>query len=372
MKRIGNLYEEIISMDNLRRAEAKARKGKTRSYGVRMFDLDPDVNLHALHEALRTKTFKTSEYEVFKVHEPKERLIYRLPYYPDRIVHHAIMNVLEPIWVSVFPYNTYSCIKHRGVEAARKRVREILSDPENSRYCLKIDIRKFYPSIRHDIIKGIYRRKIKCKDTLRLLDEIVDSVNGAPDPLEPTKACDGRSIPIGNYLSQYLANLALSYTLHRINSLYPQVKGVVYADDGCFFAADKAVLHSLLDFIRRELAELDLQLKSNYQIFPVARSRYYPKRGVGDKHGRGVDFIGYVFYHEHTRIRKSIKKNFCRRAARLQRRKNTPAPADFKQEICSWLGWVKHSESEHLLKTNIKPEYYGILRPQTNENGAGR
>lgn len=359
MKRIGDLYEKIISLENLREAEAKARRGKTSTYGVRVFDRDPEGNLRALHEALRTKTFKTSEYSVFTIHEPKERLIYRLPYYPDRIVHHAVMNVLEPIWVSVFPYNTYSCIKRRGIEAARKRVVKILSDRDNSRYCLKIDIRKFYPSVRHDVIKAIYRRKIKCADTLRLLDGIVDSVNGAPDPLSPEKVCDGRSIPIGNYLSQYFANLTLAYTLHRVNSLYPQVKGVLYADDGCFFAADKAVLRDLLSFLRIELAKIDLQLKGNYQIFPVASAH-------SDRHGRGVDFLGYVFYHEHTRLRKSIKRNYCRRVARLNRR--NPTAAEYKQAVCSWLGWIKYSNSEHLLKSTTKTNYYGILRPKTDKD----
>lgn len=361
MKRIGNLYEQIISLDNLRRAERKARRGKASAYGVRVFDRDPEGNLLALHEALLTKTFKTSPYEVFPVYEPKERLIYRLPYYPDRIVHHAVMNILEPIWVSVFPYNTYSCIKHRGIEAARKRVRKILSDPVNARYCLKIDIRKFYPSILHEVAKMIYRKKIKCLNTLWLLDEIVDSVNGAPDPLNPDGVCQGRSIPIGNYISQYLANLILSYLLHKINSKFRRVKGVVYADDGSFFGPDKAILHELEEFIDAELNKLYLALKGNYQIFPVAKNRY-------DKHGRGVDFLGYVFYLDQTCIRKSIKQNFCRRVASLYKRKTPLSPADFKTAVCSWLGWVKYSDSEHLLKTIIKPPYYGILRPQALKN----
>lgn len=369
MKRIGNLYDRIISMENLRRAESKARRGKTHTFGVRDFDKAPEAKLQALHEALLTGTYKTSPYEVFTVFEPKERLIYRLPYYPDRIVHHAIMNVLEPIWVSVFPYNTYSCIKDRGIEGARKRVRKILSDPENSRYCLKIDIKKFYPSVRHDVIKAIYRRKIKCPKTLRLLDEIVDSVNGAPSPIDPTGVCHGRSIPIGNYISQYLANLSISYLIHEINHKFPTVKGVVYADDGRFYAADKEILHRLLAFIRNGLKKLDLELKGNYQIFPVAKNRYYPKRGVGDKHGRGDDYLGYRFYHKQTMIRKNIKRNFCRRVASLLKRATPLPPAEFKMQICSWLGWVKYSNSEHLLKTIISnSNYYGILRPQALKN----
>lgn len=341
-------------MENLRLADEKARRGKLRSYGVKVFDRDRENNLLALHEALLTKTFKTSRYEVFTVREPKERLIYRLPYYPDRIVHHAIMNVLEPIWLKVFPYNTYSCIKGRGINGAMKRVKEILKDKENSRYCLKIDIRKFYPSIEHAVAKRIIRKKIKCKDTLWLLDEIIDSVNGSPDPLDRTQICDGRSIPIGNYLSQYLANLVLAYILHRINER-KGVKGVLYADDGTFFAASKEILRELLSDIKTWLeTELHLTLKANYQIFPIAENRY-------DKHGRGLDFVGFVFYHNQTQIRKGIKKNFCRTVARLNKRNPPLSPAEYKQRICSWLGWAKYSDSKHLLKSIIKPEYYGKL-----------
>lgn len=126
MKRIGNLYEQIISVENLRLADEKARRGKTRSYGVRVHDRNREANIQALHEALLTKTFRTSPYEVFTIYEPKERVIYRLPYYPDRIVHHAIMNVLEPIWVKTFTYNTYSCVKGRGIEGCARHVDKMI------------------------------------------------------------------------------------------------------------------------------------------------------------------------------------------------------------------------------------------------------
>lgn len=97
MKRINNLYKKIISIDNLRFADKKARRGKFNNYGVKMFDKNKEENLIKLHESLKNKAFRTSEYSIFTVHDPKEREIYRLPYYPDRIVHHAIMNILEPI-----------------------------------------------------------------------------------------------------------------------------------------------------------------------------------------------------------------------------------------------------------------------------------
>lgn len=132
MKRIGNLYQTIISVENLREADRKARKGKTHTYGVRVHDKNREANILALHEALLTKTFKTSPYDVFTIFEPKERLISRLPYYPDRIVHHAIMNVLEPIWVRTFTHNTFSCVKGRGIEGCARHIDKSLRNTEES------------------------------------------------------------------------------------------------------------------------------------------------------------------------------------------------------------------------------------------------
>lgn len=182
MKRLNGLFDQIVSMENLQLADAKARKNKKKSIGVKIHDRYREANLVSLHEALVNGTFRTSKYHTFTIFEPKERLIFRLPYYPDRILHHAIMNVLEPIWVKLFVANTYSCIKNRGIHACARDVRYALkNDPEGTRYCLKLDIRKFYPSIDHSILKRIIRRKIKDNRLLNLLDEIIDSVeNGVP------------------------------------------------------------------------------------------------------------------------------------------------------------------------------------------------
>jgi len=336
MKRIGNLYERIISLDNLRLADTKARRGKSRNYGVRVHDKNREENILRLHELLKSKNFKTSQYETFTIYEPKERLIFRLPYYPDRIVHHAIMNVLEPIWVSVFTTDSFSCIKKRGINGAQKKVLQALKDVENTRYCLKIDIRKFYPSIDHDILKQIVRRKIKCKDTLWLLDQIIDSAEG---------------VPIGNYLSQYYANLYLSYFDHWIKEVVGVKYYFRYADDMVFLHKDKAFLHGLLVQINDYLHQyLNLELKSNYQVFPVD--------------ARGIDYVGFVFRHSHTRLRKSIKKNLCRAAAKLNKRSNI-SEKEYMMGLCSWLGWGKHSNSQHLLRTISNEKYYGSLRRKT-------
>lgn len=201
MKRLSHLHEKIYSKENLQLADKKARKGKLWQYGVRLHDKNREENIATLHEMLRNKTYRTSDYTKFIIYEPKEREVYRLPYFPDRITHHAVMNILEPIFVSTFTADTYSCIKGRGIHAAVRNLRGALRDEPKTRYCLKIDIKKFYPNINHDILKSLLRRKFKDKDLLWLLDEIIDSADG---------------LPIGNYLSQYLANFYLTYFDHWI------------------------------------------------------------------------------------------------------------------------------------------------------------
>ena len=350
MKRVGNLYDDIISIENLYLAEEKASRGKKNTYGVKIFNENRDENIQKLHEELKNKTFKTSPYKVSKIYEPKERIIYKLPYYPDRIVHHAIMNILEPIWLSVFTYNTYSCIKNRGISACAKQVDKIIKRYKGKKlYCLKLDIKKFYPSINHEIMKLIIRKKIKDVNLLWLLDEIIDSTDG---------------LPIGNYISQYLANLFLAYFMHWVNEKLHKIIGiehpiecVEYADDVVLFSEDKEVLHKAIKLIISHLKnKLNLTVKDNWQIFPISKNKY-------DKHGRALDYVGFKFYMEQKLLRNVIKKNLCKKCKQINNKNYSFK--DYKIAIAPWIGWVKYSNSKHLLKTNINnEEYYSVLRHQ--------
>lgn len=312
MKRVNNIYGRICSVENLQLADSIARKGKLKQPGVIEHDQNREANIQALHEMLKNKTYKTSEYTTFPIFEPKERLIFRLPYYPDRITHHAVMNVLEPIFVSTFTADTYSCIKKRGIHAAAYAVRKALGDIPGTRYCLKLDIRKFYPNVDHATLKQLLRRKIKDQDLLWLLDGIIDSADG---------------LPIGNYLSQYFANFYLSYFDHWMKEQKRVRYYFRYADDLVILSDNKPYLHNLLSEISTYLDEkLKLKVKGNYQVFPVA--------------SRGIDFVGYVFYHTHTRLRKTIKQSFARMLATNRNRAS----------IASYRGWASHCDSKHLLK----------------------
>lgn len=316
MKRFGNLYQKIISIENIEEADKKARVGKSNTFGVKLFDKNREKNILYLRTILLKNEYKTSNYDIFKIYEPKERTVYRLPYFPDRIMHHAIMNILEPIFTANFNSDTYSCIKGKGIHALSKNIKKSLQDEKNTFYCLKFDIKKFYENINHDILKNLLRKKIKDNDLLLLLDEIIDSADG---------------LPIGNYLSQYFANFYLSYFDHWIKEKLKAKHYFRYCDDIVILSDNKENLHEMLYLIKGYLEiNLKLKIKDNYQIFPVE--------------SRGIDFVGYVFYHTHTMLRKKIKQNFARKLRNDSNSKSIP----------SYIGWAKHCNSKNLMKKLIK------------------
>ncbi|QTE36007.1 reverse transcriptase/maturase family protein [Mucilaginibacter gossypii] len=316
MKRIGNLFYKIISLENLQLADSIARKGKAKQSGIKDWDKNKDANLLALHHDLVNKTYTTSPYQKKLIYEPKEREISILPY-RDRIVHHAIMLHLEPVFNAMFISHTYSSIKDRGIHGAANDVTKALKDVEGTQYCLKLDIQKFYPSIDHNILKAIVRRKIKDIDLLRLLDDIIDSAPG---------------LPIGNYLSAYFANLYLTPFDHYLKEQTLVRNYFRYADDIVILHHHKPYLHALRYRIELYLQDnLRLTLKHNYRVFQVKE---------------GIDFVGYVFYHTHIRLRKTIKQSFARMISR------SPRP----ESIAAYYGWAKHCNSLNLLKKLLPHE----------------
>lgn len=321
MKRIGYLHEKVCNWDNIELADKNARKHKTKSYGVQLHDRNAfKENLDLLYDLQECK-YKTSEYTTFKIYEPKERIIYRLPYYPDRIAHHALMNILEPIWNKIFIKHTYSCIKERGIHKLAKDLKKVLRRfPDETTYCLKLDIRKFYPSINHDILyNDIIKRKIKDPYLLEILKEIIYSADG---------------VPIGNYLSQYFANLYLAYFDHWVKEQLKCKFYFRYADDIVILSDNKEFLHDTLKKIKVYLKDkLALDIKPNYQVFPVE--------------ARGIDFVGYVFRHNYTLLRKSIKLKILKLIKDRFKGKITGVKAG--RSLKSYYGWIKHCDGHNFL-----------------------
>lgn len=309
MKRQGYLYSKIYNINNLLLADKKARKGKHRQKGVKKFDLNKDDNIINLYYVLKNNEYNTSEYKIFKLFDGKEREIFQLPYYPDRIVHHAILNILEPMFVSSFTSNTYSCIKKRGIHKALKDLKSTLIDVTNTQYCLKLDINKFYPSINNNTLKKLLRRKFKDKELLNLLDNIIDSAKG---------------VPIGNYLSQYFANFYLTYFDHWLKENKKVKYYFRYCDDIVILAKTKEELWILFKEIEKYLNNnLKLIIKPNYRIFPVKE---------------GINFIGYKTYHNYCLLRPSIKHNFINMIKYNYNYKS----------IASYKGWLKWCNSINL------------------------
>lgn len=325
MKRYNNLFDKIVTLDNLYLADKRARRQKQHRPEIIEFDKSREKLLLDLQKKLINGEYRTSEYYIFKIYEPKEREIFKLPYYPDRIVHHAIMNIMEPIWVSSFVKDTYSCIKNRGIHKALKDVKHALKDEANTQYCLKLDVRKFYPSIDHAILKQLIRKKIKDKRLLSLLDEIIESAQG---------------VPIGNYLSQFFANLYLTYLDHWIKEQKKVRYYFRYADDIVILGRDKQELRDLFYNIQDYLNnKLKLNFKDNWQIFKVD--------------SRGIDFVGYRIFHTHTLLRKSIKKKFCKKINKLNKKQNIDKDT-YKQKICSYIGWINYCNGRNLLNKMSK------------------
>lgn len=340
MKRYGNLYARICDINNLRQAAHNAASGKRKRDEVTAFFANLEANLEQLHRELTEKRYRTSPYDVFIKYEGKRREIYKLPF-RDRVVHWAIMQVLEPIWTPQFTADTHACIKGRGMHSLLRKLREDLrNDPEGTTYCLKLDVRKFYPSIDHDKMKAVVRRKIKDPDVLWLLDGIIDSAPG---------------VPIGNYISQYFANLYLS----ELDHLLKEVAGVRYyyryADDMVLLAGDKPTLHGWLVLINDWLnEERHVTLKSNFQVFPVE--------------SRGIDFVGYVTYHTHCLARKKNKQGLCRELAKL--RKAGVPEAEIMLLTASRAGFMQHCDSKHLFKI-LNMKKFSELAPKRTGNLTG-
>lgn len=320
MKRHGNLYDKIICSENLQLAYEKARRGKSRMHNVQRFERDVQVNLESIRQSLVNKTFSTSGYQVKKIYVPKERDIYVLPFAPDRIVQHAIMNVLEPIWDSRFIADSYACRIGKGIHAGSLRTMEFV---RKYRYVLKCDIAKFYPSIDHDVLYGIVQRKIKCADTLWLLKDIIYSAPG------------GKNAPIGNYTSQWFCNLYLNELDQLVKHQF-KVKGYLrYCDDFCLFSDDKKQLRQLAEDLRVFLAERLKLTFSKCELFPVSQ---------------GVDFLGYRHFRNYILVRKSTATRVRRRLANLPRQlaAGEITEEQYRSSIASTRGWLKWANTHNL------------------------
>lgn len=322
-KKLKNVYQLIYDPSTLTKAQYNAQRGKGERSEITAFNNDICNNLDELYWDLRNETYQPGEYRIKEIYDPKQRIISIAPFYPDRIVHHCVILVLGQHWTSVFCDNTYACIKGRGTTSCMEAVHKALvMDPKGTRYCLKIDVRKYFDSVDHEALKKIIRYTIADEQMLRLLDKIIDS-NGK-----------SKGLPIGNFTSQYLANLYLAYFDHWAKEELGLKYYYRYMDDIVVLDSSKERLHQILDQFALYLgAELKLEIKPNWQIFPVD--------------DRGIDYVGFKQNHFGILLRKGILKRFFAKLRKTQKKYQIKDECDIKHLFPSEYGWIIRCSEEH-------------------------
>ena len=336
MKRYGNLFQKVFDYDNLKLAHQKAKRDKSFYKEVKMVDANEDYYLIQIQNMLiwKTYTVKPSDYKMFKkMDKGKEREIFKLDYFPHRIVQHALMNVIGDILLKSFIANTFSSIPKRGIHLALKRMdNDIRNDNAGTAYCLKMDVRKFYPSIDQKICKKMFRLKFKDEDLLWLMDTIIGSMAG------------DKGIAIGSLFSQWAGNFYLSYFDHWLKEDKSVKYYYRYCDDLVILHGNKDFLHRLRSEIQEYLAiNLELELKGDWQVFPTRV--------------RGVDFVGYRHFVDYVLLRKTTAKNMKHKLKKLLNRCKSGHELSHGEwcSVNSYKGWLKWANCYNLYNTFVKP-----------------
>jgi retron-type reverse transcriptase len=341
MKRYGNLWESLVSWDNLVLAARKAQRQKRGRVAIQRFYFDLERELLKLQGELEDSSYRPGQFRSHWIYRPKCRLISAAPY-RDRVVHHALMNVLEPILDHHFHYDSYACRKNKGAHAAANRLQSLM---RRYKYALQCDIRKYFPSIDHKILKATFRRLIKDNKVLWLMDLIVDYSNEqervvnwfeGDDLFTPIERPKG--LPIGNLTSQWFANWMLNDLDHFITSSLGIGGYVRYCDDFVLLHNDRQVLKEASSEIRQHLAQIRMRLHEHkLSVKPVCA---------------GVTFVGYRIWPTHRLIRKANIRLFRRRVGWMRRAyANRDIDwVDIKIRLDSWIGHARHADSQQLIR----------------------
>ncbi|MFH7029853.1 MAG: reverse transcriptase domain-containing protein [Heteroscytonema crispum UTEX LB 1556] len=307
MKRYGNLYPEIINFENILLASRQAQKGKRFRDNVLDFNYHLETELIRLQKQLTDKTYQPGAYRTFHLTNPKSRLISAAPY-RDRVVHHALCNIIVPIFERTFIADSYANRLGFGTHRALKKFTNFA---RNSRYVLQCDIRKYFPTIDHTILKELIRRKIKCPDTLWLIDTLIENSNEQEPVIDYfpgddllTPVTRRRGLPIGNLTSQFFANIYLNSFDHFVKEHLKISKYVRYVDDFALFSDDRELLADARLAIEEYLAQL--RLKNH----PIKSQLFETKIGA--------TFLGFRVFSDRIRVRNSNLHQARRRLKRLQ------------------------------------------------------
>lgn len=339
MKRHGNIYPQITDFANLIAAARQAQKGKRFRENILKFNYNLEAEIAKIQRELESKTYQPGRYKTFEIYEPKRRLISAAPY-RDRVVHHAICNIIVPIFEKSFINDSYA---NRLGFGTHRALRRFTNFARNNSYILQCDIKKYFPSIDHEILKSLLRRKLKCQDTLWLVDTIIDNSNPQDsvidyfpedDLLSPLQRSKG--LPIGNLTSQFFANVYLNSLDHFVKEQLKAKNYLRYVDDFALFSDDYGFLAAAKDAMEEYLVNLRLKLHPvKSQLF---ETRY------------GANFLGFRILPDTIRVRNENLQRGRRRLKRLQKdyAQGKIELADAQRSIQSWFAHIAHGNTYKL------------------------
>lgn len=330
MKRHGNIYPQIIEFENLFLAHRKAQKGKRFKENVLEFNANLEQELFKLQKELTIKTYQPGKYRTFYVEDAKRRLISAAPY-RDRVVHHALCNLICPIFEKTFISDSYA---NRVGFGSHKALAKFTQFARSSVYVLQCDISKYFASVDHQILKSLLHSKLKCSDTLWLLEEIIDGSNDQKSPLDYfpddnllTPLQRRKGIPIGNLTSQFFANVYLNGVDHFIKEKLKIKKYVRYVDDFALFSDEQ----EFLAVARKEIEQYLVNLR--LKIHPIKSQLF--------KTNHGANFLGFRIFPDKIRVRNENLRRTRKRIKHLQI-EYAQGKIEWKQIHQSMQSWFAH------------------------------
>jgi retron-type reverse transcriptase len=307
-EKMDTLFDHFCSFENLYLAYRAARRGKRGRPPAAGFELNQEEELLRLRAELQAGTWQPGKYHNFYIHEPKRRLISAAPF-RDRVVHHALCNLLEPDWERRFIYDTYANRAGKGTHRAILRANGFA---KHFKYVLQCDIEQFFPSIDHAILRAILAAHLTDEGLLGVVDRIIHSGAGVQAGQYQMRWFPGddlfaaqrpRGLPIGNLTSQFWANVYLCSFDHFVKRELRCKAFVRYVDDFLLFADDKASLQAWRERILARVATLRLTLHEP-QIYPVTN---------------GIPFLGFIIFRDHRRLKRRRGLAFQRRFRSLHK-----------------------------------------------------
>ncbi len=319
-------YQELITPENLFSAWDEFRIGKQKNADVMLFERHVEDNIFKLHEDLNTKTYEHQAYHTFHLYDPKFRVINKASV-RDRVVHHLIFRFLEPLYQPSFIRQSYSCQPYKGIHLAvydvSRALRRASSNYTRRVWALKLDIRKFFDSIDHEVLFQLIKKKVTDPDILHLLNMIIRSFSSAQG--------EGKGVPIGNLTSQIFSNIYLSELDYFVKHTVRERYYFRYADDFLFLHYNPAHLQAVQDRVGRFLQE-------------YLRLTIHPDKIVLRTLTQGIDFVGYVELPHHRILRTSTRHRMFAKMRQKIRGYNSGESDEesLRQSLQSYAGLLKH------------------------------